>query len=103
MLTLQTVPSTVAPSTPNTTQRCANEQGFSLPTDLRCAMNQHKKLEQRYRYIIRPAIANERLKLNSTGDVVLRLKHPNQEGTTLIVMSSLELIQRLVNHGLFSQ
>ena len=39
-------------------------------------MNQHKKLEQRYRYIIRPAIANERLKLNSTGDVVLRLKSP---------------------------
>jgi hypothetical protein len=45
-------------------------------------MNQHKKLEQLYRYITRPAIANERLKLNSTGDVVLRLKSPYQDSTT---------------------
>ena len=28
------------------------------------------------RYITRPAIAHERLKLNATGEVVLRLKSP---------------------------
>jgi hypothetical protein len=30
-------------------------------------MNQRKKLEQLCRYIIRPAIANERIKLKGTG------------------------------------
>jgi hypothetical protein len=39
-------------------------------------MDQRKKLEPLCRYIIRPAIANERLKLNSTGEVVLQLKSP---------------------------
>jgi Putative transposase len=50
---------------------------------------QAEKLEQLCRYITRPAIANERLKLNSTGDVVLRLKSPYQYSTTHIVMSPL--------------
>ncbi len=49
----------------------------------------------RTRYITRPAIANERLKLNSTGDVVLQLKSPYQDGTTHIVMTPLEFMQRL--------
>jgi hypothetical protein len=36
-------------------------------------MKQRKKLEQLCRYITRSAIANERLKRSSAGDVVLRL------------------------------
>lgn len=32
----------------------------------------------------RPAIANKRLKLNSTTDVVLQLKSPCEDGTTHI-------------------
>jgi hypothetical protein len=47
------------------------------------------------RYITRPAIANERLALNRAGQVVLTLKTPYREGTTHIVMSPLEFIQRL--------
>jgi hypothetical protein len=35
-------------------------------------MNQRNKLEQLCRYITRPAIANERLKRNRAGDVVLQ-------------------------------
>jgi hypothetical protein len=58
-------------------------------------MNQRHKLEQLCRYITRPAIANERLKLNSAGDVVLQLKSPCQDATTHIVMSPLEFMQRL--------
>jgi hypothetical protein len=78
-----------------TQQRCANEHGFSLHAEVRCAMNQRHKLEQLCRYITRPAIANERLKLNNAGDVVLQLKSPYQDGTTHIVMSPLEFMQRL--------
>ena len=92
VLRLQSVPSVdVQP----TQKRCVSEQGFSLHAEVRCAMNQRKKLEQLCRYITRPAIANERLKLNSAGDVVLRLKSPYQDGTTHIVMSPLEFMQRL--------
>ena len=47
------------------------------------------------RYITRPAIANERLKRNDAGDVVLQLKSAWRDGTTHIVMSPLEFMQRL--------
>ena len=43
----------------------------------------------------RPAIANERLKRDGSGDVVLQLKSAWRDGTTHIVMSPLELMQRL--------
>ncbi len=76
-------------------QRCANEHGFSLHAEVRCAMNQRNKLEQLCRYITRPTIANERVKLNDAGDVVLQLKIPYQDGTTYIVMSPLEFMQRV--------
>ncbi len=92
VLTLQTVPSMDAQQN---LQRCANVQGFSLHAEVRCALNQRNKLEQLCRYITRPAIANERLTLNRAGDVVLQLKSPYRDGTTHIVMSPLEFMQRL--------
>jgi hypothetical protein len=60
-----------------------------------CAAHQRKKLEHLCRYITRPAIANERLALNRAGQVVLTLKTPYRDGTTHIVMSPLEFLQRL--------
>jgi len=43
--------------------------------------------EHLYRYITRPAIADERLKRNRAGQVVLQLKSAFRDGTTHIVMS----------------
>ncbi|MGH8610193.1 MAG: transposase [Gammaproteobacteria bacterium] len=57
--------------------------------------HQRKKLEHLCRTITRPAIANERLTLNRAGQVVLTLKTPYRDGTTHIVMSPLEFMQRL--------
>ncbi len=69
-----------------------------------------KKLEHLYRYITRPVVANdkpdtgtyrcqllrtERLTLNRAGQGVLTLKTPYRDGTTPIVMSPLEFMQRL--------
>jgi hypothetical protein len=68
--------------------------GFSLHAGLRCSAEQRQELEQLCRYITRPAIANGRLSRNRTGDVVLRLKSPYQDGTTHAVMSPLECMQR---------
>ena len=46
-------------------------------------------------YITRPALANERVQTNAAGQVVLKLKTPWRDGTTHLVMSPLEFMQRL--------
>ena len=62
---------------------------------VRCAADDRQALEQLCRYITRPALANERVQINSAGQVVLRLKTPWRDGTTHIVMAPLEFMQRL--------
>src|SRR4051812_37509739 len=92
VLSLQTVLSRAADSTQ---PGCVNAHGFSLHAAVRCNAHQRKELERLCRYITRPAIANERLKRNRAGQVVLQLKSPWRDGTTHIVMSPLEFLQRL--------
>ena len=60
VLTRRTVPSA---EPPNASQCCAHEQGFSLHAQVRCAMNQRKRLEQLYRVggRIAPIGANQNL------------------------------------------
>ena len=41
---------------------------------MRCEAHDRQGLEQRCRYITRPAISNERLSINHRGQVVLKLK-----------------------------
>jgi hypothetical protein len=53
------------------------------------------KIEKLCRYIARPAVALERLHLNQRGQVVYVLKKPYSDGTTHIVMTQLELLERL--------
>ena len=66
-----------------------------LAPAVRWGADQRKELEHLCRYITRPAIANERLKRNRAGQVVLQLKSAFKDGTTHIVMSPLEFMQRL--------
>ena len=74
---------------------CADMQGCSLHAAVRCAAADRKALEQLCRYITRPALANERVQTNAAGQVVLKLKTPWRDGTTHLVMSPLEFMQRL--------
>ena len=74
---------------------CADVQGFSLHAEVRCAADERQRLEQLCRYITRPALANQRVQCNAAGQVVLKLKRPWHDGTTHIVMSPLEFMQRL--------
>ena len=62
---------------------------------MRCDADERQRLEQLCRYITRLALANERVQINSAGQVVLELKTPWREGATHIVMSPLEFMQRL--------
>ena len=88
VLSLQSVPSRAAPSSKGL---CANAHGFSRTGDkslhagVRCGADQREALEHLCRTITRPAIANERLKRNRAGQVVLQLKSAYQDGTTHIV------------------
>ncbi len=62
---------------------------------MRCDAEQRGALEHLCRYITRPAIANERLSVSRAGQVVLKLKTPYRDGTSHLVMSPLEFMQRL--------
>src|ERR671914_97789 len=70
-------------------------QCSSATAAVRWRADQRKELEQLCRYITRPAIANQRLKRNRAGQVVLQLKSPYKDGTTHIVMEPLEFMERL--------
>ena len=92
VLSVQSLPSQVRPCAP---ELRVNAHGFSLHAAVRWRADQRTVLEQLCRYIIRPAIANERLKRNRAGQVVLQLKSPYKDGTTHIVMEPLEFMERL--------
>ena len=62
---------------------------------VRCDANERQQLEQLCCYITRPALANERVQINRAGPVVLKLKTAWRDGTTHIVLSPLEFMQRL--------
>ncbi len=74
---------------------CANNQGFSLHAGVRCEADDRQGIEQLCRYITRPAISNERLSVNREGNVVLKLKTPWRNGTTHLVLTPMEFMQRL--------
>ncbi len=74
---------------------CADVDGFSLHAAVRVEARDRKRLEQLCRYITRPALSDERVQLNAAGQVELKLETPWRDGTTHLVMSPLEFMQRL--------
>jgi len=62
---------------------------------VRVEAHDRKRLEQLCRYITRPALSDERVQLNAAGQVELKLKTPWRDGTTHLVVSPLEFMQRL--------
>ncbi len=74
---------------------CADIDGFSLHAAVRAEAHERKQLEQLCRYITRPALSEERIQLDAAGQVQLKLKTPWRDGTTHVVMSPLEFMQRL--------
>jgi len=61
-------------------------RGLSRHAAVRCGADERQALEQRSRYITRPALANERVQCNAAGQVVLKLKTAWRNGTTHLVM-----------------
>ena len=74
---------------------CADIDGFSLHAAVRVQAHNRRRLEQPCRFITRPALSDERVQLNAAGQVQLELETPWRDGTTHLVMSPLEFMQRL--------
>jgi ribosomal protein S27E len=74
---------------------CAATQGFSLHAATYCAPYQRGKLEKLCRYIARPAVSDERLQMQHNGDIVLKLKTQYSDGTSHLLFSGLEFIEKL--------
>lgn len=91
-LTLKTVPDTDHVATKGLV---AKNSGFSLHAGVAMTGTERDKIEKLCRYIARPAVALERLSVNPRGQVVYTLKKPYDDGTTHIVMTPLELMERL--------
>jgi len=74
---------------------CAVTQGFSLHAAVYCKPGEREKLEKLCRYITRPAVAEDRLQLRPSGDIVLRLKTKYSDGTSHLLFSGLEFVEKL--------
>jgi hypothetical protein len=73
----------------------ARGNGFSLHADLVVPAGQRERLERVCRYVLRPPVAIDRLHLTEDGRVRLSLRHPWSDGTTDLVFTPLELLERL--------
>ena len=74
---------------------CAESNGFSLHAAVSCCADDRHALEQPCRYITCPALDYERVRAAAVGQGVLKLKTSWRDGTTHLVMSPLEFMQRM--------
>lgn len=71
--------------------------GFNLHAKRRVSAHDRKGLERLCRYILRPPIANDRLSRLSNGKISLKLKRPWSDGTTHIIFTDEELMEKLIS------
>ncbi len=77
-------------------KRCADVEGFNVHANVRIAANDRVGLEGLCRYIARPPLSVDRLTELPDGNLMLRLKRSWSDGTTHLVLSPGELIEKLV-------
>ena len=74
-----------------------NVMGFNLHASLAIEAHDRPGLERTLRYMGRPPLSAERLKLAPDGErLLLTLKSPWRDGTSRIVLTPFELLERLV-------
>jgi hypothetical protein len=75
--------------------RHAHLDGFDLHGNVAVDGTDRERLEQLCRYLLRPAVAQDRLRLTEDGRVVLELKTSWADGTSHLVFEPLDLLARL--------
>jgi hypothetical protein len=87
-----------APDTPTGTSRGprqAHLEGFDLHANVWVAAHDRAGLERLCRDVLRPRVAQERLRLRSDGRIALELRTAWHDGTRELVFEPLELLERL--------
>jgi hypothetical protein len=85
----------------DSSQRAAKSElvaghGFDLHAQVRVPARDRKRLERLARYILRPAIAYERLSGTTDGKVIYELKKTWSDGTRALVFDSRDFLSKLV-------
>ena len=75
--------------------RCASVGGLSLHANVAVPARDRQRLERLCRYVARPPVATERLSQLPDGQLVYRLKQRWRDGTTHVLFSPQELIEKL--------
>jgi hypothetical protein len=75
--------------------RHAHVEGFDLHANVAVRGEDRERREQLCRYLLRPAVAHDRLRPTEDGRIVLELKRPWQDGTRHLVFEPLDLVARL--------
>jgi hypothetical protein len=84
-----------APWTLSATPRHAHLAGFDLHANVEVPASDRRRLEQLCRYLLRPAVAQDRLRLLVDGRVALTLKSAWSDGTRQLVFEPLVLLEKL--------
>jgi hypothetical protein len=74
----------------------AHEEGFDLHAAVHVAAGDRDRLTQLCRYLCRPPLGQHRLQRLRDGRVTLALQRPWADGTTHLVFTPTELLERLV-------
>lgn len=77
-------------------RRCADVAGFNVHASVRVRANDRDGLERLVKYLARPPIASDRLSELPDGRLALAFKHPWRNGTTHVVFTPHELIEKLI-------
>jgi len=75
--------------------RCATVDGFSLHANVAIAAGDRARLERLAQYCARPPVAMERLERLDDGRPLYRFKRAWRDGTTHIILSPLEMLEKL--------
>ena len=79
----------------STMPRHAHLAGFDLHANVAVPATGRARLEQLCRYLLRPAVAQDRLRLLDDGRIALTLKTAWADGTRQLVFEPLELLEKL--------
>ncbi len=75
--------------------RQAQLDGFDLHANVWVPPNDRARLEHLCRYLLRPPLVQDRLRLRADGRVVVKLKEAWRDGTTHLVFEPLEFLAKL--------
>jgi hypothetical protein len=75
--------------------RQAQLEGFDLHANVWVPRNDRARLEHLCRYLLRPALAQHRLRLRADGRVLLELKAAWRDGTSHLLFEPVELLEKL--------